>query len=163
MKYRPELIKDKLYKSIKNWNKYKVYGAFNKENILCSYLLLFYNKKCINLVTLKSNPEYEKLQVNAAIIAKVLDNINFELNNGFYICDGERNILHETSFQNYLEKYFGFRKAYCKLNIHYRLIINLIVCILYPFRKFIKKFDNISMFNKINSILFMEEIKKMFK
>ena len=147
----------------KKWNKCKVYGAFNEDGNLCSYLILFYNNKCINFLALKSNPKYEKLQVNAAIIAKVLESINHELNNGFYICDGERNILHETNFQSYLEKYFGFRKAYCRLNIHYRPLIKLVIYILYPFRKFIKKFDYISIFNKINVILFMEEIKRSFK
>lgn len=114
-------------------------------------------------MTLKTIPKYEKLQINAAIIAVALENINHELNNGFYICDGERNILHETAFQSYLEKYFGFRKAYCRLNVDYRLIICIIINFLYPFRKIIKKFDDFSIFNKINSILYMEEIRKKFK
>lgn len=149
--------------NIKKWSRYEVYGAFNKENILCGYILLLYNNQCINLVSLKSNPKYEKLQINAGIIATVLEDINGKLSKGFYICDGERNILHETNFQNYLEKYFGFRKVYCKLNIYYRPIISLIVYILYPFRILIKEFDNIPIFNKINAILYMEKIRKSFK
>ena len=163
-KYKPKIDKNKVYKSIENWNSnYKIYGAFNKERKLCGYLLFYYNNRCINLVTLKTIPKYEKLQINAAIIAVALENINHELNNGFYICDGERNILHETAFQSYLEKYFGFRKAYCRLNVDYRLIICIIINFLYPFRKIIKKFDDFSIFNKINSILYMEEIRKKFK
>ena len=51
---------------------------------------------------------------------EIKEEFSQKIGKNFYICDGERNILHETSFQNYLEKYFGFRKAYCKLNLKYR-------------------------------------------
>ena len=50
-------------------------------------------------MTLKTIPKYEKLQINAAIIAVALENINHELNNGFYICDGERNIYMKLLFR----------------------------------------------------------------
>lgn len=49
LKYQPKLIKNDLYEEIeKKWNKCKVYGAFNEGGNLCSYLILFYNNKCIN-------------------------------------------------------------------------------------------------------------------
>lgn len=46
------------------------------------------------------------------MVARILEDNNDRLNKGFYINDGARSIRHETAFQDYLEKYFGFRKAY---------------------------------------------------
>lgn len=160
-KYRPKINKDDLLNDIKNrWSNYEVYGAFNNENILCGYLLFLYNNKCINLVSLKTNPKFEKLQINAAIVAVALESVESKLKEGFYICDGERNILHETSFQEYLEKYFGFRKAYCKLHIEYRFIMRIIINILYPFKGILKKLDNNIFLTKVIAILYMEELRR---
>lgn len=79
----------------------------------------------------------------------------------FYICDGSRNSVHETNFQDYLEKYFGFRKAFCRLRMKYRFPIGLIVKGLYPFRSKIKKEGRIS--SKIANVLFYEEIVRKCK
>lgn len=154
-------IKEIFIEKMKNWKNFKVYGAFSKENKeLSSYVLLIINDSYISFSVLKSIPEYEKMGVNAAIVSYILEKYNQKLNKNFYICDGERNILHETYFQNYLEKYFGFRKVYCKLNLEYRSIFSIIVKILFPFRSILKKINNILIFQKINSILYMEEIRK---
>lgn len=158
-KYRPKLIKEKVFSEINNWNFYKTYGVFTKEqDKMVGYGLINRNNNYIYYAVHKVMPEYEKLGVNAALVYGILmDNNEFLLNEG-YICDGARNILHETGFQDYLEKYFGFRKAYCKLHIKYRFPVDLIVKILYPFR------DKISKENKIGSlicgVLKMEEIKR---
>lgn len=150
--------KEKFIKKVNSWKKFKIYGAFSKKDKkLSSYALLALNDSYINFHSLKSIPKYEKIGVNAAIINHILEEFNEKLSKNFYICDGERNILHETYFQSYLEKYFGFRKAYCKLNLKYRKIFSIVVTILYPFRKVLRK---ILILQKINSILYMEEIKR---
>ena len=77
---------------------------------------------------------------------------------GKYICDGARSISHETNFQDYLEKYFGFRKAYCKLHIAYNPRVKWIVKMLFPFRKMLHRFDQIGFVHQINSVLYMEEL-----
>ena len=77
-----------------------------------------------------------------------------------YVCDGARNINHETAYQDYLEKYFGFRKAYCKLNIAYNPKIGWIVKCLYPLRGIFKKFDSIKIVHLINGVLKMEEYSR---
>ena len=83
---------------------------------------------------------------------------NSALSKDCYICDGARSINHETAFQDYLEKYFGFRKAYCKLNVTYSPKFKCIVNLLYPFRKLLAKADGIGAVHSLNSILRMEEI-----
>lgn len=155
------LSKEKFITEIKQKENVKIYGAFEKKtNKLCSYALLIIEKNYINFSVLKSIPAYEKFGVNAAIVSQILEDFNKDLNEHFYICDGERNVLHETSFQNYLEKYFGFRKAYCRLNIEYVFWMRIIVNILFPLRKVIKKLDNRILFRKVNALLYMEELKR---
>lgn len=156
--------REKFIKNLDKLKNFTIYGAFEKNsNNLIGYALINKKSNYIDFTSLKVIPKYEKFGVNAAIINYILESFKEELNNKIYICDGERNILHKTNFQNYLEKYFGFRKAFCKLNIEYRPEIKFIVNILYPLKKFIKYFGNILIFNKINAILYMEEIRRSVK
>lgn len=158
-KYRPHVDYKSFIDSTEKWNVYTTYGVFNKEdNLLVGYSLLETNGNCINYSVHKTNPEYEKKQVNAALIYKVLLEYDEFLRDGGYICDGARNISHETSFHEYLEKYFGFRKAYCKLHIAYNPKIKWAVKLLYPFRKILRRFDFIGRVHQINSVLKMQEL-----
>ena len=51
-------------------------------------------------------PETEKLGINGAIVARILEDYTEKGQFSKYICDGARSIQHETAFQDYLEKYF---------------------------------------------------------
>ncbi len=160
-KYRPEVDKEKFINSCLQWNsQYLVYGAFFKENNeLCGYSLVEEYKHYVKLSVQKTRPEYERQQINAALLTQILEDYNEKLReNKIYICDGERNILHETHFQEYLEKYFGFRKAYCKLNIAYNPKIKMSIKALYPIRKILLKLDGIGLIHKVNGVMKMEEI-----
>ena len=119
-----------------------------------------FERTMIALSSLITNPEFEKYQINAALIYHVLEDLKDRMDGNFYISDGERNVLHKTNFHDYLEKYFLFRKAYCRLHICYRPIIKPFVMLLYPFRKLLKKADHISIIHKVNGVLFMEEIRR---
>lgn len=158
-KYRPILNEEKFYKELQEWNNYSVYGVFLKDSKkLVGYSLLLECDSYVNLAVVKLIPECEKLGGNAALLYTILTDYKIFLSNGGYICDGERNISHETAFADYLEKYFGFRKAYCKLHIVYNPKIKWAVQCLYPLRKILKKLDGIRFVHKINAILKMEEI-----
>ena len=106
----------------------------------------------------KTNPEYEKYQVNAALVYRFLLDFDDELSNGKYICDGSRNIMHETGFQDYLIKYFGFRKAYCKLHLIISPKIKWLVGLMYPLRKIFYRLDNIGKIHQMNGIFRMKEV-----
>ena len=135
-KYRPSINETSFKMSIYEWNKYTVFGAFSIEtNILSGYAALIDNGSYIDFVSLRVDPECEKKAINAAIVASLLDAFNSRLGANCYICDGARSMIHETAFQEYLEKYFGFRKAYCHLHIRYRFPMGIIINLLYPFRK----------------------------
>lgn len=160
--YRPKIDKDLFAESVeKYWQGADVFGAFSVQSgNLVGYALLFSFDTYSDFAMMKVIPSYEKQGVNAALVYGILDDYRERLAKGFYICDGARNISHETAFQDYLEKYFGFRKAYCNLNLAYAPKWGWIVKCLFPFRNALKKLDGISLFHKINSILKMEEFAR---
>ena len=54
-------------------------------------------------------------------------------------CDGERNIRHQTNYQDFLVKNLNFRYAYCKLHILYGTFMKNAIKILFPIRGIIYK------------------------
>lgn len=138
--YRPTLDRQRFIDGVASWRYYKVYGAFSRETgVLSAYALLRREGRYIDFYNLKARPEAEPFGVNAALIAALLADQRVFLEEGGYICDGARNVSHETAFQDYLEKYFGFRKAYCRLRVRYRWPIGWAVCLLYPLRRICKR------------------------
>ena len=159
-KYRPTVDKEKFISGIETWNTYDVFGAFFKEtNELAGYALLKrQTENFMDFTVLKTVPAMEKYAVNAALVYGILSNYEEFLRNNGIICDGARSINHETHFQDYLEKYFCFRKAYCRLHIKYNPKIEWLIKMLFPLRRVLMKLDEIGFVHSINAVLRMEEI-----
>lgn len=159
-KYRQSVDRVKFIESVQKWDCFICIGAFARESEkLCGYVLLSKESESyVDFKVMRTNPECEREGVNAALVEGILKYFNSFLANGGYICDGARSINHETAFQDYLEKYFGFRKAYCKLHIAYKPRLKRVVHLLYPIRKFLLKMDGIGALHSINAVLKMEEI-----
>lgn len=164
-KYRPKTDRNVLLGQIKNWGKSStIIAAFCAETgILCGYAALIEKDGYIIFYALKVRPAFEKKQVNAAIVNGVLEHYREKLEGGTYISDGERNILHKTKFQDYLEKYFMFRKAYCKVRVKYRPSFGIIVKLLFPVRKVIKLLSFNAFVSRICGIMALEEIVRKQK
>ncbi len=138
-KYRPIVEKDSFEKGLEKWQGLDILGGFNRESgMLCSYAVLDDRNSYLEFSMLRSDPLYEGQGINAAMVYGIIQNYANRFGNGFYICDGARSVRHETAFQDYLEKYFEFRKAHCHLHIKYWYPVGLAIKILFPFRKFIK-------------------------
>lgn len=161
-KNRPRVSREDFVHEANRWdNDGWLYGAFTKlDNQLVGFALLEDHESYIDFVSLKVMPHCEKAGVNAALIYGVLLDVNDRLSNNCYICDGSRAVFHETAFQDYLEKYFGFRKAYCSLHIRYNGHIEYVVKLLYPIRKFLRTFRNNRLISKVNAVLAMEEFAR---
>lgn len=157
-KYRPRVDASTFKKEVRKWNQI-VFGGFDLENdSLNGYALLSETEHYAEFQVLRVKPEAERRGLNAAMVAGILESYNDRLGKDFYINDGSRTIRHETAFQDYLEKYFGFRKAYCKLNIKYRFPFGLGVKFLYPFRNKINKDSRWG--SLVSGVLQMEEIRR---
>lgn len=156
-KYRPTISVESFEKQCISWSKLDVFAGFSSmDNSLAGYAVLFDNKTFIDFSILRTVPDYERLAINAAMVAGILEYYNDRFDGSFYINDGARSIRHETAFQDYLEKYFGFRKAYCQLNIKYRPIVGIIVYVLFPFRNLIN--GDSSFGSNLKSLMLMEEL-----
>lgn len=158
-KYRPVVKKESFKSDIDKWNDCLIFGGFVKgtENLI-GYALLTEHESYVDFNNLRVRPECEKQAINAAMVAEILKYYESRLSNSFYICDGSRNVNHETAFQDYLEKYFVFRKAFCKLYVSFNKKIKWMIELSFPFRRILCRFDGIKAFHQLNSLLKMEEI-----
>ena len=161
-KYRPKIKKGRFIEQVANWSDFTVFGAFFKASGLMegyAYLVETAND-FIEFRVLKTNPDFEKYSINAALVEKILSYYEKYLAHHGIICDGSRSVYHETHFQDYLEKYFGFRKAYCDLHIVYNPRIKPLITLVYPFRKFLLKLDENRIVHQLNAVLKMEELAR---
>ena len=162
--YRPNIKHDSYVEEVKKWNDYKNYGAFSKEDgHMYGWTRIRRSGQYIDFTGMKADPSKEHLGINAAIVYKFLIDHEEFLRDGGYICDGARSIQHETAFQDYLEKYFGFRKAYCRLHIVYNPSYRWLFSLEYCFRGILGRMNRFKQIKRINSLLTMEKIRRSFE
>ncbi len=70
-----------------------------------------------------------------------------------YITDGSRSITEHSHIHDFLIEHFHFRRAYCKLDVHYKWWMKIAVKLLYPLRKTIP-------LPRIKAILNMEAMQR---
>lgn len=133
-KYRPKLDYSTFCEEIKKGVIENDYWALiDKESKqLHGYAVCGIDKDYVSLSAVKIRPEVFKLEPNAAIAYELC---RYYINDkGYkYICDGERNIRHETSYQDFLCRVLDFRLAYCHLNLVYSNKVNNILFFMRPF------------------------------
>ena len=137
-------------------------GAFLKDtDTLIGYSIYNLYDDWIEYSVVKTDPDYLNTQVNAALAYYGLERY---MKPGIrYIMGGWRTMVHETNYQDYLLKNFGYRKAYCRLHIQYRTWVGMIVHALYPFRDLIKKFSQNRLMYQLWCTLRQEEIHRTFR
>ncbi len=134
------------------------WGAFDFESDkLIGYMTVLPYNAYAEIQSAKFDPDYFKQQASDTLYFTVLDYYLNECKKK-YICSGSRNVNHKTGTQEYKIRRFGYKKAYCNLNVKYNPKVKIMVKVLYFFRKFLRKLDNITLFHQINGVLLMEEI-----
>jgi len=139
---------------------YDCWAGYDVESDrMIGYMTVLDQDNYAEIVTAKFMPEFLNRQVSDALYHNVLD---FYLNKckKEYVCSGARSISHTTNTQQYKIRRFGYKKAYCNLHIVYNPKINMVIKILYPFRKLLCAFDKSSFIHKLNAVLQMEEIHR---
>ena len=76
-----------------------------------------------------------------------------------YVSDGSRSLSHKSNIHEFLQKKFGFRKAFSKVNIVCAPSVQVLVFIAYPFRHLFKRLD-VGVGAKINVLLKLEGIRR---
>lgn len=155
--------REQMYRTIENGFSQKecvFFATFEKETgLMCGYSDLYIRDRFIPISSFTTRVDKEKNYVNHALLYGIGEWFNqLDIENA-YLCDGARNVLHQTNFQDFLERYFGFRKAYCTLHIVYKPPINLIVRMLFPFRKKLYR-SSAKKLRLVASVLKMEAWKR---
>lgn len=161
---RPRLDKDVFIGELKDKfsgrREYLFFSARDRlDGALCGYAYLRVHEDYAEFNVLKTVPAHEKRGVNTALVDGVCRHFGSRLGPGFYISDGARNVLHQTRFQDYLEKYFGFRKARAELHVCYRKDVAAAVRLLYPLRALIGKCPG-RLAARVAAVLKMEELAR---
>ena len=164
LKYRPIVDEAFMSRCLKEWSSENVVviGVFDKnEKRMSGFACLNCLGDYINYFMHKVLPQDEKKAVNAALVYGALQ--YWQENKKYkYITDGQRAIKHETNFQDYLIKYFEFRKAYCQLHVLYNPVIKPVIIALYPMINILSKFCSNGIIYNVYCILKQEEIRRSF-
>ena len=157
---RQKLTDDFKKLTMKNLGNAEYLGAFLKDtDTMIGYAIYNLFDDWIEYSVVKTDPEYLNTQVNAAL---AYFGVERYMRPGIkYIHGGWRTMIHESNYQEYLMKNFGFRKAYCKLHIQYRPLMQITVNVLYPLRGMIKKVNNKWIYT-VWCALQQEEIRRTF-
>jgi hypothetical protein len=75
---------------------------------------------------------------------------------------GFRNVVHDTDMHRFLLQ-FGYRRVYCDLKVRYRPLVRALVSVLYPFRLAMRRALDSGWTDRINALLFQEEIRRTFE
>ena len=157
---RQKLTDDFEKLTTKNLGNAEYLGAFLKDtDTMIGYAIYNLFDDWIEYSVVKTDPEYLNTQVNAAL---AYFGVERYMRPGIkYIHGGWRTMIHESNYQEYLMKNFGFRKAYCKLHIQYRPLMQIAVNVLYPLRGMIKNVKNKWIYT-VWCALQQEEIRRTF-
>jgi hypothetical protein len=154
--FEKPIQKDEFNKNIQELdNNWDIWAVYIKKIMVC-YSLNYINDNTAEYKTIKIDPDSKKFYPIYALIY-TMNKYYLEEKLFKYVNDGARSISHFTNIQDFLIHKFGFRKAYCSLNIRYRADFKLLINLLFIFRKIIAKFPG-RFFFQVNSILKQEEI-----
>lgn len=162
-KYRPHVDKDGFVRDIMSTSSDIWICRDRSDGVLCGYGLCTIEDDWVGMNVIKTRPSYRKKEVNAILAWGIAD---YYLNKAGkrVVCDGERNISHETNYQEFLVHFLGFRYAYCRLHVVYSSWLRALVKILFPFRVIFRFGGRYSgMMHKIDSILKQEKIVRSFQ
>lgn len=164
-KYRPNINKQDYINSVFCNAKVQDYWICrDKESgVFCGYAKCMFVEDTISLAGVKVLEPFMNKEVNAVLIYRICEYYLNQLHKR-YVCDGERSIVHETSYQEYLCRVLNFRYAYCDLHVVYKPLVGICVKVLYPFKTIIKKFSNKShLLYNVYCTLEQEKIAREFR
>jgi hypothetical protein len=108
---------------------HEIWGVFVGGR-LAGYAIYLVIEKVVNQLDAIFDPAYFRNHSSYALIHTITD---YYLNNknSSYLTTGMRSISHETQFEDFVIKNFAYRKAYCKLGLHYAPSVRFLSQLIY--------------------------------
>ena len=129
------------------------WGVFHGQRLVGFSQNIVYDQDEVNYSSIKLHPDYLKLYSSYALIYCM--NQHYLASGTAYVNDGWRGIQHETHFQDFLIRKFGFRKAYTRLRVRYTPMLAVGMRLCFPFRTELR-----SLHPKLNALLRLEEFQR---
>lgn len=131
------LNREQWEQNILNSSDKEYWGVFVKEdNKLIAWSLNTIAQKSVSYSTLKAVPSEMNKHYPFYGLLYVMGEYYLNERGFEYVSDGWRSVTEHSNIQPFLEQKFLFRKAYCKMELHYAWWLKLIINILFPFRRF---------------------------
>jgi len=103
----------------------------------------------------KYDPAFFKHRTVNGLVGAQLE--HYVRDQGRTVTNGNRAILHDTNIQEFLFDH-GFRKQFCRLNVHYSAGLGLAVRGLYPWRRLVSKLPGKA--DPVKALLLQEEWRR---
>lgn len=111
----------------------------------------------VDTTVTRFSPDYLRLHIAHAMINALI--LQYVVNEGKVLCNGERSVVHPTNFQEFLIR-LGFRKQFCRLNVEYRWWLGAAVKGFMPLRNLLPNCSDSRLVHKIGVLVKQEEIRK---
>ena len=134
------------------------FGVYTHDNIIVGFSENFISDNTCFYLTMWLSPEHMKFS-SSYLLFHEMNKIYLNERQFSYVSDGARSLSHSTNIHNFLLSKFGFRKAFCKLNVSYSSKMNAFIGLTYPLRNIINKF-NFSVAKQVSVLLKQEEIRR---
>ncbi|WP_329903757.1 hypothetical protein [Porphyromonas pogonae] len=146
-----EYLDEAISRGVEYWIGYHV-----EDNLPAMFEAVLVQKDCVveemeklSVYYTKNNPTY---------------GLNYELTRYYlkerglkYIIAGSRSLTEHSNVQNFLIDKFEFRRAYCRIQLHYQMKIKIAIFLLKPLKKILKPFFPSS----ISSMLVLDNISNI--
>ncbi len=135
---------------------FEYWGVF-VENRLVGYCQCIIENSEVATNVIKFDPSFLKDYTSYALINSLL--MHYVVERHMSVSNGNRPVAHDSNMQGFLLK-LGFRRQFCRLNVVYQPWLEFVVQTLYPLRKLITTMPGLGLVNKLQSILFQEELRR---
>ncbi len=135
---------------------FDVWGSFHDEDLL-GYIVCLHESNGVFMHTIDITPRGLHDYAAYALMHTLLE--HYVNTQGIPVSNGSRAIAHDTQMQTFLLN-FQFAREYAELHVVYRPDIRFIIKVLYPVRRWLRLFSRSEIFNKINAVLFQEELRR---
>lgn len=105
----------------------------------------------------KLDPSFLKDYSSYALLHTIVE--EYVCKRGLIVSNGNRNVLHDTAFQEFLLK-LGFKKLFCGLNIAYRPWLEIAIRVAFPFRSLLGRLPDHGRVHEMHGLMIQEEIRR---
>ncbi len=137
---------------------FNFWGAF-VDGRLAGFAKCVVSDDYVALAAFSFDPGYSKSLPSYALLDALLQ--TYVLQDRKTLGNGFLSLHHDTNMQDFLLK-FGFRRAYCDLQLAYRPALGLAVKICFPFRWLIGRLPSRYPVTPIKSLLRQEEVRRSY-